>query len=754
MSQQQRLLPRHGGEGGRRPDEGDARRSRDDPSPPLRGPSPRLRGARALGGAIVVFLALAIYLRCGALDPALLDANRFASPTIVDRNGVVLYEPLTASGVRGELLRDIPDNVMHATIAAEDRRFFRHVGVDPIAIVRAAWRDALTLSRAEGGSTITQQAAKLLLGSRERTVAQKAREAVLALRLEHRYSKRAILALYLNIAPYGNQTSGIRRASRRYFGCGPENLTVAQSAFLAALPQRPSATTKVRWRYVVDRMLAQGFIDADGARVARAERLRFVNGERPTIAQHFVERVLAEPHDHRRIVTTLDAQLQREVAGIIAAQKQNLLNHSAHSVAVAVVDNRTGDWLAYEGSGDYFGTNFGGAIDGVTTLRQPGSALKPFTYALAFENGYSPATVLADVPSHFPTAEEGIVYTPRNYDGRYRGPLRARLALAGSENVPAVAVLHKLGPPALLRFLRRTGFTDLDRTADYYGLGLTLGDAEVTLEQLVRGYAMLARGGVALDGRRLLSQRSVFWITDILSDPSAREYVFGSGGSLEFPFPVAAKTGTSQAYRDNWTVGYTRDVTVGVWVGNFGREELRNSTGVTGAGPIFHDVMLAAMKRRSAETILNPPKDLERVEICALSGLRPSPWCPAIEREWVRRDAPIEFCSWHHKESTTLPPEYRAWQQTLNAQSVAPPTSAALHLKIQSPPNGATYLIDPTLRSEYQTLPLRAVGDSHVQWHIDGRAVDAAEWSLVPGRHTITAVDGSGNRDEVRIYVK
>ena len=248
-----------------------------------------------------------------------------------------------------------------------------------------------------------------------------------------------------------------------------------------------------------------------------------------------------------------------------------------------MLDNSTGEWLAWEGSGDYFGSDFGGAIDGVTTLRQPGSTLKPFTYALAFEEGFTPASVLADVPSHFATAEEGIVYTPRNYDGGYRGPLRARLALAGSENVPAVALLAKLGPPALLRLLRGAGFRDLTRTADYYGLGLTLGDAEVTLEQLVTAYATFARAGVSVtpamllrhatpdDRRPLVSPRTAFWITDILSDPHAREFIFGRGGNLDFPFPVAVKTGTSQAYHDNWTVGYTRAVTVGVWVGNFDR---------------------------------------------------------------------------------------------------------------------------------------------------------------------------------------
>ena len=400
--------------------------------------------------------------------------------------------------------------------------------------------------------------------------------------------------------------------------------------------------------------------------------------------------------------------------------------------------------MAYEGSGDYFGDEFGGAIDGVTTLRQPGSALKPFTYAVAFEQGFTPASVLADVPQHFPTAEEGVVYTPRNYDGTYRGPLRARLALAGSENVPAVALLSKVGPPTLLRLLRGAGFSDLTRTADYYGLGLTLGDAEVTLEQLTKAYSIFARGG---DG--VVSQRTAFWITDILSDPSAREYIFGSGGSLDFDFPVAVKTGTSQAYRDNWAVGYTRAVTVGVWVGNFDRTELRNSSGVTGAGPIFHAVMLAANRKREA-TIVEPPAGVERQPVCALSGARPSPWCPTVDSEWLPADAPVQFCAWHHDGYVAWPAEYREWvaPQVRRSSLIVRRDDG---LRITNPANDATYLIDPTLRSEFQSLHLRATGDA--KWIVDGKP-SAREWPLAPGKHVIAAMDSRGRRDAVTIMVR
>ncbi|HWW61880.1 MAG TPA: penicillin-binding protein 1C [Thermoanaerobaculia bacterium] len=744
---------------------------------------------------LLVLVAFLAWLRFGPLDERLLDQRRFVSAKVLDRNGIVLYEPLASTGNRSEWLTAgvLPPRVVDATIAAEDRRFLRHPGIDAISVARAVVHNIRRGRVVEGGSTITQQVAKMLLDAdrrgglrppevpaaggrlaaaptrRERSFAQKTREAVLAIRLEHRYSKPEILALYLNLAPYGNRINGVARASRAYFGCAPENLTNAQAAFLASLPQRPSAfnplrdaaAARKRQLYVLARMA----LSPADLQHARTERLRFAPSAQPVLAQHFIEQL--SPRGGT-VTTTLDANLQRTVQGIIQAQKANLLNHGARAAAVVVLDNATGDWLAWEGSGDYFGVGFGGAIDGVTTPRQPGSTLKPFTYALAFERGESPATVLADVPSHFPTAQEGIVYTPHNYDNRYRGPLRVRAALAGSENVPAVAMLHKLGSPSLLRLLRNAGFTNLDKTADYYGLGLTLGDAEVTLEQLVTAYAAFARGGTRVTPSKLLGQRAAgseqrivsertsFWITDILSDASAREYIFGTGGSLDFPFPVAVKTGTSQAYRDNWTVGYTRDVTVGVWVGNFDREELRGSSGVTGAAPIFNAVMLAAMKRARGKLpigdttpIVAIPKNVESARICAISGMRPSPYCPTVETEWLPADAQPRFCSWHHDGWTDWPPEYRAW---IPASPVLRPGRQAT-LRVVNPPDGATYLIDPTLRREFQTLRLRAAATSDVTWHVDSRRV-GTEWPLAPGDHVVTAVDAAGNRESVRIYVK
>jgi len=625
----------------------------------------RLRGVpkRRIAAVITISALLgAAWIRLGPLPAGLLDeADAVRSTTVLDRNGEVLYEARSGLGTREMRLRPdrLPASLVAATLAAEDHRFHSHWGIDPIAMTRAAWRNVTALDRVEGGSTLTQQVAKLLLDRRAQLAAGTARrrgwgskieEAIVALRLEHRLSKPEILALYLNLAPYGNQIAGAERASQAYFGTGSSMLTPAQAAFLAALPQRPSrfnpwrslAQATARQRVVLARMERRGFLDAPAAAIARSERLHLVDEDARFLAPHFVGMVLADLPDPKptRVVTTLDAALQRTVEGIVRSQHPLLEAHGATNVAVVVLDNTTSQWLAWEGSGN-FGGDRGGAINGATSPRQPGSALKPFTYALAFESGETPATVLPDVPASFPTAEDGVIYTPRNYDGRFRGPVLVRTALAGSINVPAVALASQLGVPNVLRFLRRAGFTTFDKTAAHYGLGLTLGNAEVRLDELTAAYAAFARGGewraprARLDPQpavaepvQLVSPRTAYWITDILADDEARAFIFGRGSQLDFPFPVAVKTGTSQAYHDNWTVGSSRHVTVGVWVGNFDRSPLIGSSGVTGAGPLFHAVMLAAEARVAGDitpvdgALLDPPAPLVEATICGLSGMR------------------------------------------------------------------------------------------------------------------------------------
>ena len=776
----------------------------------------RVKLPYTLGILALTALALALWIRLGPVPADLLDDRAITSTSVVDRRGVPLYEALSGDGTRNVALSadGLPGPLMSATIAAEDRRFWSHPGIDPIAMLRALKRDLLELRVVEGGSTISQQVAKLLLNrqspKRRRGVAAKIHEAVLALRIEHRFSKREILALYLNLAAYGNQVVGAERASRAYFGSAASMLTPAQAAFLAGLPQRPSGFNPyrardgamARQRVVLERMKVAGMLTSEQLQEARAERLTLTREAAPFGAPHFVGMVLAAAGDMRpaRIQTTIDGELQSDIGGIIRSHREILMKHGAANVAVVVLENASGEWLAWEGSGDYFDAAHGGTINGPVIPRQPGSALKPFTYALAFDSGFSPASVLPDVPSHFPTAEAGVLYTPRNYDGRYRGPLLARRALAGSENVPAVALASELGVPNLLRFLVRSGFTTFDRNASYYGLGVTLGNAEVRLDELVAAYSAFARRGEWMaptylagaprgERRVLVSPRTAFWITDILSDPEAREYIFGRGGSLEFPFPVAVKTGTSQAYHDNWTIGYSRHVTVGVWVGNFDRAPLRSSSGVTGAGPIFHAVMLAAERRSvprpgevGAPDVAAPDADMavRTREICTMSGMAANPWCPTRRREWIATDTEMLPCSWHHLTDegllTIWPAEYRQWAFDHGLDRPAPEVrepaefrkvrdvrqAKADSLRISNPPDGATYLIDPTLRREFQALALRAVRSvpGPVEWMVDGRALGtvpserSTTWPLAPGRHTFVARDADGRLAESTIVVR
>lgn len=783
-------------------------------SPPV-GRARRWRGVAA--GATLAALALAAWVRLGPLPPGLLDAPATPSTVVVDRHGERIYEALSADDGRSTPLASasLPPTLVAATLAAEDHRYFGHPGIDPIAIARAIRVDLAEGRAVEGGSTISQQVAKLLLNRREphrrRGWIAKLDEAVLALRLEHRLDKTALLALYLNHAAYGNQFVGAERASQAYFGVSASMLTPAQAAFLAGLPQRPSAfnpfrnadAARARQRTVLRRMAAAGAIDRSTLDGALAESLAFAPTPAPFAAPHFVAMALAAagPERPARLETTLDAGLQADVAGIIARHRADLRAHGAFNVAVVVLENATGEWVAWEGSGDYFDDAHGGTINGPVSPRQPGSALKPFTYALAFDEGRDPATLLADVPSSFPTAEEGVVYTPRNYDNRYRGPLLVRQALAGSVNVPAVALASELGVPEVLRFLRRAGLSTLDKTAAYYGLGVTLGNAEVRLDELTAAYAAFARGGnyiaptflrrsaeASIAAERIVSDRAAFWITDILSDPEAREFVFGRGGSLELPFPVAAKTGTSQAYHDNWTLGYSKHATVGVWVGNFDRRPLRNSSGVTGAGPIFHAVMLAAERRLAGEAALHATDPLQATpstvverEVCADSGLRANAWCPRKRHEWLPVERADVACSWHHQSDeglvTVLPAVFDAWQQgqgrvvtvvrrdetPLGREAARARTAArgAAAFAITSPPDGATYLIDPTLRREFQTLPLRAVGGgSALSWTVSGRAVGRAdaggtlEWPLAPGTHQVVVTDARGRSAAATITVR
>ena len=660
----------------------------------------RLRWRRLLRALGLLLLAPWLLLALGAaltpLPPELAHAAGDPRPgsasaayesstTLSDRHGVVLREVRAADGARARWVKldEIGPHAPKAMLAAEDRRFGLHPGVDPLAMLRAAGQWLAEGRVVSGASTITQQLARNLV-PRPRTVRGKLTEMALAIRIEASLSKREILEQYCNRVSFGPGLRGIESASRFYFDKPSRDLSLAEAAALASIPRGPAlydprrSTEKVTRRRdrVLDRMAQSGVITAEEARVAKSDAITLALRGGGLGAPHLVRGVLSgaiDPqgavHDPRApdaargeplrgrasaVMLTIDRDLQREIEELARSTVRALDARDASAASVVVIENTTGEILAYVGSPDIEDIVRLGHNDGVIALRQPGSTLKPFLYGLAMEElGWTAATVLPDLDLHFPSAAGD--YHPRNYDGRYHGPVRLREALANSYNVPAVWTAQVLGPGRVHARLLDLGFGTLDRGAEHYGVAIALGDGEVRLLDLANAYATLARGGLwrpvkavrqaaARDGspipftsaspRRVLGEAAAAVLADILSDPRARIASFGEGSVLELPFPVAVKTGTSKGFRDNLTVGFTRDVTVAVWVGNFDGSPMQGVSGVSGAGPLFRDAMIAAARGREVRGF-DPPAGHERIEVCTLSGARPTAACPHRRAEWL-----------------------------------------------------------------------------------------------------------------------
>ena len=701
-------------------------------------------------------------------------------------------------------VRILPQSVTDALIATEDQRFYYHPGIDPIAIVRALWSNLWHGHIVSGGSTITMQVARLLRDDPPRTIGNKLVEMHIALRLELQLSKQEILSLWLNRVSYGNRAHGIEAAAQLYFGKSARDLTRAQAAYLIGLPRSPSRynpfrhpdRAERRQHHVLRAMQQHGVLTP-------AQRTRLATipidpqrsdpaFEAPHLTRWLLQNRLSRsdtPLTEAR--TTIDPELQSTVANLVHGHVEVFEGETLTNAAAVVLDNRTGAIRAYVGSADFWDDRHGGQNDGVRMRRQPGSALKPFTYAHALASRrYTPASILADIELNVPEASGA--FTPENYDNSYHGPTPLRQALASSFNVPAVRLAREFGPPALLERLHEFGFSSLDRSPSYYGVGLTLGNGEVQLIELARAYAGLARGGSlppvhALKWTRTVEGDTMYarvpapesadlspgvahLITRVLDDPAARAPGFGRGGPLELPFPVAAKTGTSKDYRDNWTVGYTSRHTVAVWAGNFDGSPMDRMSGVSGAAPLFHSIM----RELGSGGSFDRPSSLRSARICPASGHRPGAHCPAPQREWfLPGTVPSDTCTVHRVVAvdtrtgrraapgtdpaivdstlyTVYSDRYHAWMRANDVPLPPPAPSAsstapvADRLRIQYPADEARFYVDPVLRREYQTISLRgAVPDAvrDVHWVIDGTrhasGLRDASWQLSPGRHQI-----------------
>ena len=598
-------------------------------------------------------------------------------------------------------LSELPLNLQHAVVAVEDANFYQNPGVDLAGIVRAVWQNIRAGQIVSGASTITQQLARELLLSKDestsRTLTRKFREMVLALRLTQAYPKDKILEMYLNEAYFGQLAYGAEAASQTYFGKPARDLDLSESALLAGLIQSPAAynplvnldAAQARQRIVLDLMVKHGYITDQDARLALSEPLHFsaTSSEAASLrAPHFVTYVRnlleeeygaeAVNHGGLRVITTLDLDLQDRAEAIVKynvsemtrrTREEGAPDYNLHDAALVAIKPDTGEILALVGSADYFDSSIDGAVNVALANRQPGSAIKAITYATAFAQDLTPASVISDVPTSFLT-KENQPYAPLNYDQTWHGPISLRTALATSSNMVAVKVLDHVGIDSMIKTAKALGISTFD-DSDRFGLALTLGGGEVKLLELTAAYAAFANEGkrvepiailsvtddrgptteeqpaeiAARNSQFAISPQVAYLITDILSDDGARIPAFGEDSVLNLSRPAAVKTGTTTDFRDNWTVGYTPDLAVGVWAGNADNQPMYKISGIAGAAPIWHDFMEEALKGTPSHDFQRP-EDIVDVEVCATSGLLPTEYCPRRRTEvFIKGTEPTRY---------------------------------------------------------------------------------------------------------------
>ncbi|MFZ5821593.1 MAG: penicillin-binding protein 1C [Chloroflexota bacterium] len=752
---------------------------------------------------------------------------------ITDREGRLLYELIPSEGGRHAVvsLADLPQCLKDATVAVEDKHFYQHPGVDLAGILRALWLNLRGGETIAGGSTITQQAARNLLLDQderfERSLRRKLREATLAWLLERRYSKDEILALYLNQMYYGGLAYGVEAASQTYFGKSASDLLLPECALLAGLPQAPGLynpytnpdLARQRQLVVLGLMQEQGFISAAEGQAAASAPLGLNPAPYPIRAPHFIwivkdqlDQLFLEgsldPRQSLVVRTTLDLDAQNVAESVIARRLSKFqaggLDRNVNNAALVALDPRTGEVLALVGSADYFDASISGAVDMAISPRQTGSAFKPFIYALALDparpSPWTAATVILDVSTTF-TTRDGAPYTPLNYDYREHGPVSVREALGSSLNVPAALALQEVGIEPTLELASRLGMTSLADPQDY-DLSLALGGGRASLLELSTAYAAFANQGAYTGYRSLLEVRDadgnllytppgstpsqvfdprVAWlVSDILSDDSARVTGFGRDSTLKLERVAAVKTGTTTNFHDNWTIGYTPSLLVGVWVGNSNYEAMRDVTGLTGAAPIWHDTLRALLQGQPDQPF-ERPADMTRLAVCDLSGLLPTPACQSPQhgehtrQEWFipgtepAQPDNVYVQIWLDPLETLslvvldLPPQAGAWARAqglplLADYANAPASSGETSLVLASPRPNTVYQIASNIDISTQRLLLEALagaGVAQVTFWVDGEFLAGASgmpyqawWPLQVGEHTFWAqgVDASGGQ--------
>ncbi len=602
--------------------------------------------------AIVIFLAGALMYYSGKVPTReeMLVASQGSATKIYDRTGTHLLYYFSSDEKRVWIpLDQIPEHVRWAVISTEDSSFYEHHGFDVPALVKVALHEFFGIGPARGGSTITQQLVKNVLLSPEHTYTRKFKEMIFSYYIEKKFSKDEILEMYFNVVPYGSTAYGIEAAAGTYFGKKAKDLDVAEGAVLAAMLQ---ATTyyspygshvedlMTRKDYVINTMARLGYITGEQAEAAKSKELEFKRLAQSVVAPHYtlyVKELLAEKYGEEmaekgglKVITSLDYDKQQTAEeAVIAGVERNEKNNEAHNAALVSIDARTGEVLAMVGSKDYFNEEFG-AVNVTMRPRQPGSSFKPIVYAASFLEGFSPETILFDTLTTFKT-ETGQDYTPHNYSGKENGPLSIRKALGGSLNIPAVKTIYIVGIDKVLDLAEKMGYTTFgDRSR--FGLSLVLGGGEVKLVDHAQAFAVFAQKGIKHDlqyilkvedkngkvleefkadeheGERVLDEQVAKQINSILSDNSARAWIFGEKNNLVLADrPVAAKTGTTNDFHDGWTMGYTPSLVTGVWVGNNDNKEMKGKAdGSVVAGPIWNEYMRRVLAGTPVENFEQP----------------------------------------------------------------------------------------------------------------------------------------------------
>ncbi len=673
--------------------------------------------------------------------------NQQYSTRFYDRNGKLLHILPLEDGLRKEYypLKDLPKELVQNFIEEEDSSFYHHPGVNPVAIIRAARQNKDEGRIVSGASTITMQLVRLIQPRTESvSVKLKIKEMFLALVLEAKFSKDKILELYLNNIPFGNLADGVGSAARTFYCCEPKDLTEEQMKTLSKIPRYPS-------KYAPEKSF-----------------------EYPSLCPHFINYVKKQYTQKKETIPAdLTLSIDSDLVESIEKQMQSRLSEYAkariHNGALLAINNRTGEIIAWVGNASFLDAEHAGQIDGVLTQRQPGSSMKPFLYAHALESGFEPSMVLPDVQQDFGT---NGVYVPFNFNNMFNGPVRMRVALASSLNVPAVYVLQKVGIDSYMNRLYQLGYDSLIGTRDGTGLSLALGASEVSLYEMVHAFSVFPNDGQILkelsfkkseknqktDFKKVYNKDTARIICDFLSDKNARSLGFGEARVFDTSYPSIFKTGTANQFQNIIALGATTEITVGVWMGNYEGDTVINLTGSSIPAMLVRE-FLDRLTKTYGYSDFPQPELFEKQEICSLSGMRASEICPSKTMEYVlkskKSSSSTQMCNWHYlrngKIQIQYPSEYQHWAKSNNMAGTI--SESRGNLSIKFPRNGAAFLFDPSVPSTFQKLHVIGAGEQSqsVTLFLDGQNMGTVqgllEWDipLTRGHHTLV-MESDGQR--------